>query len=303
MAARTIENVALAGATGNVGANVLLGLLKQRKFNITVLSRTKTDFPVGVVVKVVDFSSVDALTKALIGQHAVVDATFPTDDTPQRLIDASVAAGVYRYVPSDFGCDPALPGVHDLPVFARKQAAWKHVKMATASSELTWTIIACGVFLDWNLSTTYMNINLKDKKISLFDDGTNVIPWTTLSSVGKATAAALLVPEETQNRVVYVHDILKSQKQVAELAKAALGPEGWEETTVDIRKQFNDAMADFKSGKLSPMVFGTMIQYAASTPALMTKWPRDDNSLVGLNGMSDTEVRDLIKELVGHDDV
>ncbi|KAL4725727.1 hypothetical protein ACLX1H_007879 [Fusarium chlamydosporum] len=127
--------------------------------------------------------------------------------------------------------------------------------MAAASSKLTWTIIACGAFLDWNLSTTYMNINLKDKKISLLGDGTNVMPWTTLRNVSKATVAALLVPEETKNRVVYVHDIFKSQKEVAELAKAALGPEGWEETTVDITKQFNDAMADFKSGRLSPMVF------------------------------------------------
>jgi uncharacterized protein YbjT (DUF2867 family) len=268
-----------------------------------VLSRKKTDFPAGVVVKVVDFSSVNALTEALVGQHAVVDATFSADDTPQRLIDASVAAGVYRYVPSDFGFDPMLPGVHELPVFTRKQAAWKHVKMATASSKLTWTIIACGAFLDWNLSTTYMNINLKDKKISLLGDGTNVIPWTTLRNVGKATAAALLVPEETKNRVVYIHDILKSQKEVAEFAKVALGPEGWEETTVDITKQFKDAMADFKSGKLSPMVFGTMIQYASSTPALARKWPRDDNSLVDLNGMSDTEVMDLIKELADHHDV
>ncbi|KPM43816.1 hypothetical protein AK830_g2781 [Neonectria ditissima] len=299
MASRVIENVAVAGATGNVGAHVLQALLEQRKFNITVLARTKKDFPAGVAVKVVDFSSVDALTKALTGQHAVVDATFTTDDTPQRLIDASVAAGVHRYIPSDFGCDPALPGVHELPVFARKQAAWEHVKAAAASSELTWTIVACGVFLDWNLSTTYMNIDLKGKKIALFGDGTNVIPWTTLSNVGRATAAALLAPEETQNRVVYVHDILKSQKEVADLAKQALGPEGWEETTVDITKQFNDAMADFKSGKHSPMVFGTMIQYASSTPVLMRKWPRDDNSLLGLSGMSDTEVKILIKELAG----
>jgi hypothetical protein len=59
---------------------------------------------------------VDALTEALVGQHAVVDATFSADDTPQRLIDASVAAGVYRYVPSDFGFDPMLPGERQTPL-------------------------------------------------------------------------------------------------------------------------------------------------------------------------------------------
>jgi uncharacterized protein YbjT (DUF2867 family) len=217
---------------------------------------------------------------------------------PNRLIDASVAAGVYRYIPSDFGFDPELAGVHELPVFARKGACFEHVKKAAASSGLTWSIIACGAFLDWNLSTGYVNIHLADKKIALLGDGTNVTPWTTLPNVGRATAAVLLAPDETENRVVYVHDTYKSQKQLGELAKAALGPEGWEETSVDIKKQFENAMADFTSGNFSPMVFGTMVQYASSTPELAREWPRDDNALVGLKEISDDEVKDLIKELV-----
>lgn len=262
-----------------------------------MLSRTKKDFPPRVNLKVVDFSSVPALTDALAGQDAVVDATFTTDDTSKRLIDASIAAGVSRFIPSDFGFDPANSLVYELPVFARKKAALQHVKAAAAASaDFSWTVIACGVFLDWNLSTKYMNIDLVDKKIALFGEGTNVVPWTTLRDVGRATAAALLAPE-TRNRVVYVHSILKSQRQVAELAKEALGPESWEETMVDIKRQFDDAMTEFKSGHASPQGFGTMIQYASSTPDMMTKWPRDDNVLVGLKTMSDAEVRDLIVQL------
>jgi saccharopine dehydrogenase-like NADP-dependent oxidoreductase len=48
-------------------------------------------------VKVVDFTSVEALSAAMAGQDAVIDTTFsPEVATPLRLIDAAAKAGVYR---------------------------------------------------------------------------------------------------------------------------------------------------------------------------------------------------------------
>ena len=79
-----------------MGARVLSALLKLG-FNVTVLTRTPKPFPAAVRVEVVDFTSVASLTSTLTGQDAVIDATFsPEIETPLRLIDAAVAAGVYR---------------------------------------------------------------------------------------------------------------------------------------------------------------------------------------------------------------
>lgn len=79
-----------------MGARVLSALLKLG-FNVTVLTRTPKPFHAAVRVEVVDFTSVASLTSTLTGQDAVIDTTFSSDiETPLRLIDAAVAAGVYR---------------------------------------------------------------------------------------------------------------------------------------------------------------------------------------------------------------
>lgn len=66
-------------------------------FNVTVLTRTFKPFPTAARVEVVDFTSVESLAAALEGEDAVIDTTFsPEVETPLRLIDAAVQAGVYR---------------------------------------------------------------------------------------------------------------------------------------------------------------------------------------------------------------
>lgn len=62
-----------------------------------MLARSSKPFPAAASVKIVDFTSVESLSAAMAGQDAVIDTTFsPEIDTPLRLIDAAVKAGVYR---------------------------------------------------------------------------------------------------------------------------------------------------------------------------------------------------------------
>ena len=75
----------------------MLTALLNLGFNVTVLTRTSKQFPTAARVEVVDFTSVESLSTALAGQDAVIDTTFsPEVETPLRLIDAAVEAGVYR---------------------------------------------------------------------------------------------------------------------------------------------------------------------------------------------------------------
>lgn len=84
-------------ASGNLGSQILAALLRNKQFNVTVLSRSARSFPADVQVKPVDFASLDELTTALVGQDAVIDSTSaPEVETPVRLIEAAAQAGVYR---------------------------------------------------------------------------------------------------------------------------------------------------------------------------------------------------------------
>ncbi|KAF6840307.1 isoflavone reductase family protein [Colletotrichum plurivorum] len=291
-----IQKVAIAGATGNVGTSVLKVLL-QDGFKVTVLTRKQRSLPDGVEVKVVDYSSPDALKAALQGHEAFVDCTLVQDDTPTRMMDAAAAAGIYRYIPSDFSLDFNNPKPHTLPIWFKKDANDKHLLAKCKKTGMTWSIICNGAFLDFTLRTGFLNIDIYGKKVEYLDEGNNVISWTTLENVGQAVSGTLRHPAETENRPVYVHSTYKSQRQMADLCKAALGSDGWAESKSNMKEKLAWAMKEIQTGNFGLPVLGTMIQYANSRPDFSSPWPQDDNPLLGVKEISDDELKELIKKL------
>ncbi|KAL0941698.1 isoflavone reductase family protein [Colletotrichum truncatum] len=294
-----IQKVAVAGATGNVGSHVLKALI-QDGFQVTVLTRKQGSFPDGVTVKVIDYNSYDALKEAFQGHEAFVDCTLVQDDTPARMIDAAAAAGVYRYIPSDFSLDFNNPKPHTLPIWFKKDANDKHLLSKCQSTQMTWSIICNGAFLDYTLRTGFLNIDIYNKKVNYMNDGSNVIAWTTLESVGKAVSGTLSHPAETENRPVYVHSVYKSQKQMADLCKDALGSDGWEETESNMEERFAAAMKEIQAGNFNFGVLADMIRYANSRPDFSSPWSQDDNALLGVKTLSDNDLKELIKQLAAN---
>ncbi|KAF6841605.1 isoflavone reductase [Colletotrichum plurivorum] len=299
--APTIKNVALAGAGGNVGPSLLKALMDSNKFNITILTRKagSQNFPAGVTVKEVDYDSLDSLTQALQGQDALINSTNSFDPkVATRVVDAALAAGVYRYVPPDFGIDPLRAHVPELPVFGIKGMTHKYVqaKAGESGGKFSWTIVANGPFLDWGIRTAFMGVDVRKKKITYFNDGENVVPYTNLADVGRAVVGTLLDPAETANRIVYVHSTNKSQRQMAALAKEALGGE-WEETTTDFDAVYAGCMESIKKGIMTPDVMYPQILYACSKKQYAQPWEKSDNALLGIKELSDDELKALFKSI------
>ncbi|CAN9376054.1 unnamed protein product [Alternaria alternata] len=265
---KTITNVALTGATGNVGSPILTSLL-EAGFNITVIARKGgRAFPSGVSVKVVNTDSIAEITEALRGQHAIVDATSGPDPTlPGRIVEAAASARVHRIILSEFSVDPEDP------------------------CYIEWG------FLRLNIRTGFINVDIRSKKVEYINDGMLPFPWTMLSSVGAAVANALQKAKETENRCLYISSVIKSQKQMVELAKEVLGRDGWEETEQDMNQKLEDATESMMAGKVDLGVIGDMIRWSAGTvPAL--RWKQlDDNKLLGVEQLDDDEVRKLIRDI------
>lgn len=226
-----------------------------------------------------------------------MDCTLIHDDTPTRMIDAAAAAGVYRYIPSDFSLDFNNRSVNGLPVFFKKDMNDKHLLQKCKETGMTWSVICNGAFLDWNLRTGFMNVDIYNKKVDYINDGGNVHVWTTLEATGKAVSGALLNAAETENKPVYVHSVTKSQKQMVDLCKEALGSDGWQESKSDMEQVFSQALKEFQAGNFGWNVFGDMIRYANSRPDFSCPWPKDDNPMLGVKEMSDNEVKELIKKI------
>ncbi|GKZ19778.1 hypothetical protein AbraIFM66951_010805 [Aspergillus brasiliensis] len=292
---RHIKNVVIAGATGNLGSHILTALVRHGSFNITASTRKAgANFPDGVTAKVVDFSSPAELGLALQGQDAVVDAILSPDPTVSiGLIDAAATAGVYRYIAPEFSIHPKYDKTRALPIFRGKALIYDHLQKVANDQKITWTAISNGAFLDWCLRTGFLNLDLINKKIVLMNDGSRIFPLTALSTVGTAVANALAKAEETKN----MHCSIYKSKGDCGLGKEALGADGWETTSKDMEKAFQEALSATAVGDYSWTVVGDLIRYSLATPGYNGLIEENHNDLLGVRPMSDEQVKALIKEI------
>lgn len=154
MSSNTYKNVLIVGAAGDVGKSVLLALLADSTFNVSVLSRTNSNssFPSKVHVIKVDYSDSNALTKALIGQDIVISTTGGEtlgNDFGHTLAEAALNAGVKWFLPSEYGADYEDPFVDTIPVLKSKVALVNLLKKN--QSRMGYTFISSGLLLDWGL--------------------------------------------------------------------------------------------------------------------------------------------------------
>ncbi|KAK4862855.1 hypothetical protein LT330_002988 [Penicillium expansum] len=152
--------VALVGASGNLGPTVLSELL-DAGLTVTVLTRQNSNktFDPRAQVEKVDYESRKYLKAALAGNEVVVN-TLGVGTVPReiylRLVDAAVAAGVQRFLPSEYGSDTTYPNAAKLPIFADKIAAQEHLKKVSQQSGLGYSILINGPFLDWGLKIGFL---------------------------------------------------------------------------------------------------------------------------------------------------
>ena len=219
-----IKKVALVGATGSLGAVVLETLHGSGKFWVTALSRSgskaKSTLPSQIKVVEVDYDSHESLLNALRGQDAVVATLGSTAITQQHgLIKAALAAGIKRFIPSEFGSDSLNPQARRLPVYARKIKIQEELeKVCTSESGMSYTLVFNSAFLDWGLDHAFI-IDLKNKQAELRDGGDRPFSVTTLASVADAVVGVLEHPEETKNKAVRIHNAVVTQNQLIGMAE------------------------------------------------------------------------------------
>lgn len=294
--------VALAGATGNLGPAILKALL-DAGFEVIILSRhasTAVDalpkHDNQTIVKV-DYQNTTDLTAALQGVDIVVSTLASNAiDSQKPLIDAAVAAGVKRYLPSEFGSDLQDPVNKTLPVFGGKVAVRAYLeKAAAANPSFTYTYVINNAFLDWGLQAGFI-ANPKEHKIIYWDGGDVPFSTTRLSTIGKAVASVIQHLDATKNRDVYIHDTVLTRKKLVEFYKKIDGQE-WDVEVKSTDDAVQEAYAELK--KPEPNIMKAMVgflQKAAfgrqTNPDFSSKL---DNELLGLKELSEQELVDLLK--------
>lgn len=266
---------------------------------MTVLSRigSKATFPSSVKVVPVDYSSVESLTTALKGQDAVVSTVGTEGLLGQSLLfDAAVAAGVKRFLPSEFGSDLSNLKTAGLPVFGYKIATRKHIEeKIKAGGNITYTYVVNAPFLDWGIEVGFL-LEWKEGKPRIFDGGDRLFSTTTLPSVGLATAGVLSHYEETKNRPVRVHDIATTQNQLLEIAKKIAPEKKWAPvpiSTTNIHEAANAALAKGDRSRMYDYVLVGMV-----VEGYGGLFEEVENKLLGVPGKTEADIEAIFKKVL-----
>lgn len=295
-----IKNVAIAGASGSLGKVVLERIIASGKFNITVLRRqgSSAKFDSNVKVVDVDYNSASELTAALKGQDALVSTVgTPFLQGQTRLVDAAIAAGVKRFLPSEFGSNLDFPNTRSLPVFAHKVEVQDYLIEKSKTTDLTYSLVYNSAFLDWGLEHNFILAHAEGKP-AIFDGGDIVFSSTTLKTVGDAVAGILAHPEETKNRAVYVEDTKLTQNKLLALAREAAPGKTWAPQQAKVDDIVAKADARLAQGLFDMETFVPYLFRAILDPAYGGDFQKTDNELLGLKGLTDAEVAEVVKKIV-----
>ncbi|UOG73290.1 NmrA family NAD(P)-binding protein [Hymenobacter tibetensis] len=210
--------ILVAGATGELGGRINKALLA-RGAAVRALVRTSSDpakvdelTAQGVEVVRADLTDVAQVTAACTGTACVVSALQGLHDVvvdaQSVLLEAAVAAGVPRFIPSDFSTDfTKLPAGENRNFDLRREFKERldHAPIA-ATSILNG---AFGEVLTYNIPL----LDFKKKSVGYWEDADWRIDFTTMDDTAAYTAAAALDP--TTPRLLRIASFQLSPRELA----------------------------------------------------------------------------------------
>ncbi|XRM47135.1 hypothetical protein ABZX51_010135 [Aspergillus tubingensis] len=293
-----IKTVAIAGASGTLGPHVLKALI-DAGFDVTVLARAKKSYDSNVKVLEVDYTSHSSLTAALQGIDAVVSTVSAEAIEGQTiLIDAAITAGVKRFIPSDFGTVTTNPKVEGYPLYSSMAKIQKYLREKSAGGDITWTVLGCGAFLDF-LLTTSVFLDFAKHTVTLLDDGDNRLSTTSLSTVGKAVAAILTNFEATKNRAVFTSEAIVTQNEWLRYAKELKPGTEWDVTKEQTSAVLAESLEQLAAGDHTmPVILKLLRGTALAGDAYGGAYDVNDNELLGVKELTSDQIKKLIVEKI-----
>ncbi|TGO53132.1 hypothetical protein BCON_0129g00140 [Botryotinia convoluta] len=287
-----LKNVIIVGAAGNLGTSILATFDADPNFNVSILSRksSKSVFPAHLVVhRVIDEYPEDELLEALKGQDVVIStiATAAADVQQKAIIDAAIKAGVKRFVPSEFGNDTRNEkAMKIIPHYFKHKLDTVEYLKGKAKEGMTWSAAV----------KLFMGFDLKEHKAIIYNEGKDAYSTTTTASIGTALKNALLHPDETANKYLFISSFHVSQNQILASLEKATDKE-WDVTYVDAEEQKKIGMEKMEKGDFSGAM--GLIRYINSVKGYggdYAEYEDMSNELLGVQGEDlDEVVRGIVE--------
>ncbi|KAG9190552.1 hypothetical protein G6011_08640 [Alternaria panax] len=198
--------IAVAGGTGNVATNILKTTIASGNHDITIFTRstpTKPHSSPKITYKQVDYTDLDGLTNALRGFHTVLCffvVHLDVDNAAQKnLIHASIAAGVSRFAPSEWG----IANSSGVPSYDNKDFIRTYLEDLGAKGELgsmQYCLFQPSIFMDYfahpyplesDLYTWPFFLDFENRRAMVLDDGNQPLVITAIQDDSQILTRAL----------------------------------------------------------------------------------------------------------------
>lgn len=218
------EHILVAGGTGNLGHRITQALLR-RGARVRAIVRAASDpakvaslASLGAEVVAVDLADAAALTRACAGMACVVSAVAGLRevivDGQSALLAAAVAAGVPRFIPSDFSSDYTQQAAGENRNFDLRREFQARLDQAPLAA----TSILNGAFAEV-LTYGIPLLDFGQQQVSYWEDADWKIDFTTMDDTAAFTAAAAL--EAHPPRWLRIASFQLSPRELAATAEAA----------------------------------------------------------------------------------
>ncbi|KAK9822260.1 hypothetical protein WJX74_000188 [Apatococcus lobatus] len=210
-----VKRVLVFGATGSFGSKLAECLALEQ---VCVVAWVRPDTLLGkkerldklriAGVEIIegDFGSRSQILAALTGVHTVVSCLSGVALTLQlELLGIAKAAGVQRFVPSEYGSSPEMAAndpCMEGSVFMTKQA----VRGAVLASGMAWTILAGFTFMHYflpRLGELSAELQCPPEEVQVFCNGQYKASFVTLENAA-ALAAKVVLDSRTTNKFIHI---------------------------------------------------------------------------------------------------
>ncbi|KAH6629227.1 hypothetical protein C7974DRAFT_183342 [Boeremia exigua] len=245
--ANRIHKVALVGGSGQIGSVILQSLLNTTKHEVTVLTRPDSNSSFSpspnLTVVQVDYASATAITKAL-RSHDFLIITLSARAPPNlhaQIVQAAAEAGIQWIMPNywAFALGPRGGALAADPLFSSFGKSIDDVRNVSAPEggvKPNFVALCNGFWYEFSLSMgePWFGFDIKNRKVTLYDEGTVKINTSTWDLCGRAVASLLSLPvagnedgklalDRFRNDGVTISSFLVSQRDMLDSLNRVLG--------------------------------------------------------------------------------
>ena len=145
------------------------------------------------------------------------------------------------------------------------------------------------------ITSGFMGFDVKNQKASLFDGGRVTWSTATLSTIGLAVKNALLLPNETANKYLYIESLTVSQSEVVASLEKAMG-KPWEREQVDAEEMKRSGLEKMSKGDHSGVV--SLIRYVNCVHGHGGNFAEDRDTANGVLGLPKATLDEEVRKLV-----